>query len=180
MNTRRTREGGRNAPVRALMPLLDRLIDDAPDAERDPPEFGADTADGLRRSVQRDLEALLNARRRWRSWPDRYSELAVSPVGYGIADFATGSFNDPHERDQLRARIEQTIRRFEPRLANIHVTLLDAKDSLEATLNLRITAMLLIDPAPEPIAFNTHIDATTTEVTVRPSAGDALASTSDV
>lgn len=180
MNTRRTREGGRNAPVRAQMPLLDRLIDDAPDTDRDPPEFGADTADALRRSVQRDLEALLNARRRWRSWPEQYSELAMSPVGYGIADFATGSFNDPRERDQLRARIEQTIRRFEPRLSNIRVTLLDAKDSMEATLHLRITAMLLIDPAPEPIAFNTQIDATTTEVTVRPSAGDPLAATTDV
>jgi len=168
MNTRRPNQAGRSAPVRTPMPLLDRLIDDAPDALQDPPDFGTDSADDLRRSVQRDLEALLNARRRWRSWPDHYTELAVSPVGYGIADFATGSFNDPRQRDQLRARIEQTIRRFEPRLANVHVTLLDAKDSLEATLNLRITAMLLIDPVPEQIAFNTRVDATTTEVTIRP------------
>jgi type VI secretion system protein ImpF len=178
MNTRRSQQAGRGAPLRAQMPLLDRLIDDAPDALQDPPEFGTDSADDLRRSVQRDLEALLNARRRWRSWPDHYSELAVSPVGYGIADFAAGSFNDPRQRDQLRARIEQTIHRFEPRLTNIRVTLVDAKDTLEATLNLRITAMLLIDPAPELIAFNTKVDATTTEVTIRP--GGADPSPSDV
>jgi len=180
MNTRRLRELGRNSATRAQMPLLDRLIDDAPDNPRDPPEFGSDSADDLRRSVQRDLEALLNTRRRWRSWPDGFSELAQSPLGYGIADFGAGGFNETRERDQLRARIEQTIRRFEPRMTNIRVALLESKNPLEATLHLRISGMLLTDPAPEPIAFNTTVDATTTEVVVMPTGGDSASSPSDV
>ena len=53
--------------------------------------------------MRRDLEALLNARRRWRSWPAGYRELEISPVGYGISDFAAGAFNDPEQREQLRA-----------------------------------------------------------------------------
>jgi len=179
MRSRLPRELGRGTGVRAQMPLLDRLIDDAPDVLHDPAEYGADSVDDFRRSVQRDLEALLNARRRWRSWPDGYSELAQSPVGYGIADFAAGSFNDPRQRDLLRSRIEQTIRRFEPRLSNVRVALIDPKDPLEATIHFRITGMLLTDPAPEPISYATTIDAATTVVVVQPAPSDTLSQTSD-
>ena len=90
--------GGTGRPARPTarvqLPLLDRLIDDAPDQERDPPMSAAEAMAALRNSVRRDLEALLNARRRWRSWPARLTELASSPLGYGIPDFAAGAFND--------------------------------------------------------------------------------------
>ena len=56
----------------------------------------------LRNSVRRDLEALLNARRRWRSWPAHMTQLATSPIGYGIPDFASGAFNDARRREELR------------------------------------------------------------------------------
>jgi type VI secretion system protein ImpF len=128
------------AELRPQLPLLDRLIDDAPDVQRDAPVSLAEAAALLRRSVRRDIEALLNARRRWRSWPEGYDELAASPVGYGITDFAAGAFNDPAERDRLRSQIEQTIRRFEPRLAQVHVVLIDGDNTLDPTLRLRIEA----------------------------------------
>ena len=96
----------------------------------------------------------------------------MSPVGYGISDFAAGAFNDPHRRDQLRLEIEETIRRFEPRLAHVRVEPVERGNSLEATLRLRIEAMLRAEPAPEPIAFDTLVDATTAEVVVRTSAGE--------
>ena len=152
---------------RAQLPLLDRLIDDAPDVAHDPPLAAAAAVAMLRRSVRRDIEALLNARRRWRSWSPGYTELAESPVGYGISDFAAGAFNDPAQRDRLRFQIEQTIRRFEPRLAQVHVVLLDADNTLDATLRLRIEGMLRVEPAPEPIAFDTLVDAATAEVQVK-------------
>ena len=160
-------ERARTADLRARLPLLDRLIDEAPEKEREPAPSAAETLALLRRSVRRDLEALLNARRRWRSWPAGYGELAVSPVGWGIADFSAGAFNDRSRRDALRAEIEATIRRFEPRLANLRVSLVDRKDQLASTLRLRIDALLLVEPAPEPIAFDTLIDAATAEVEVR-------------
>jgi type VI secretion system protein ImpF len=161
---------------RAQLPLLDRLIDDAPDVERDPPMSPAEAVALLRRSVRRDIEALLNARRRWRSWPQGYRELAQSPVGYGISDFAAGAFNDPARRDRLRAQIEETIRRFEPRLARIRVVVLDGDNTLDATLRLRIEALLRVEPAPEPIAFDTLVDPTTAEVQLKPNTGDRAAS----
>ena len=170
----RDRPSPEAAPAR--LPLLDRLIDEAPDAPRDPPLSAAETVARLRRSIRRDLEALLNARRRWRSWPEGYAELAVSPVGYGIPDFTAGAFNDPARREELRAAVETTIRRFEPRLARIRVRLLDTADSLEATLRLRIDALLRVDPAPEPIAFDTLIDAATAAVSVTAQAEAAAGS----
>jgi type VI secretion system protein ImpF len=127
-----------------------------------------DSLIALRNSVRRDLEALLNARRRWRSWPSRLTELATSPIGYGIPDFAAGAFNDAGRREELRIEIENTIRRFEPRFLSVRVHLIDAKDRLETTLRLRIEALLHADPAPEAVAFDTLVDPTTDDVVVRP------------
>jgi len=180
MNSRSVRDIRADREPRTQLPLLDRLIDDAPETLRDPPLSAAESMALLRRSVRRDLEALLNARRRWRSWPDGYGELAVSPIGYGLSDFTAGAFNDPRLRDHLRALIEDTIRRFEPRLANVRVRLVDSPGELDATLRLRIDAVLYADPAPEPVAFDTLVDAATARVQVRANAGDPAAQTGDV
>ena len=167
---------GRSESARAQQSLLDRLIDDAPDTPIDAPLSASEAMSILRRSVRRDLEALLNARRRWRPLPRHLAELRLSPLGFGIPDFASGAFNDPRRREILRAEIEDTIRRFEPRFASVRVTLLEARNTLEATLRLRIEALLHAEPAPEPIAFDTTVDATTSEVFVRSSrSGDARA-----
>lgn len=172
MNSRLGRDRGGEQRQRAQLPLLDRLIDDAPDVERDASVSLAEAVALLRRSVRRDIEALLNARRRWRSWPEGYDELALSPVGYGITDFAAGVFNDPAQRDRLRAQIEQTIRRFEPRLAQVHVVLIDSDNTLDPTLRMRIEALLRTEPAPEPITFDTLVDPATAEVQVKPNSAD--------
>jgi len=149
-------------------PLLDRLIDDAPDQQRDPPVSAGDSLVALRNSVRRDLEALLNARRRWRSWPAHMTQLATSPLGYGIPDFASGAFNEARRQEELRSEIEETIRRFEPRFLSVRVHLVDTQERLETTLRLRIEAMLHAEPAPEAVTFDTLVDPTTDEVVVRP------------
>jgi type VI secretion system protein ImpF len=172
MNSRLGRDRGGEQRQRAQLPLLDRLIDDAPDVDRDALVSLAEAVALLRRSVRRDIEALLNARRRWRSWPEGYDELALSPVGYGITDFAAGVFNDPAQRDRLRAQIEETIRRFEPRLTQVHVVLIDSDNTLDPTLRLRIEALLRTEPAPEPITFDTLVDPATAEVQVKPNSAD--------
>ncbi len=164
------RSGGtpRGQTTRVQAPLLDRLIDDAPDREQDNAVSAANSMAMLRASVRRDLEALLNGRRRWRSWPSHMQQLATSPVGYGIPDFASGAFNDATRREALRIEIEETIRRFEPRFLSVRVQLIDARDQLDATLRLRIEATLHAEPAPESIAFDTLVDPTTDDILVRP------------
>jgi len=159
-------EVARRAGPRAQLPLLDRLIDDAPTQLQDPPLSAGEAMEALRASVRRDLEALLNARRRWRSWPEELTELAASPLGYGIPDFTAGAMNEPGRKDALRAEVEATIRRFEPRLISVRVSLLESGNKLDATLRLRIDGLLHADPAPEPVAFDTTVDATTADVFV--------------
>lgn len=153
--------------LRAQLPLLDRLMDDAPDKERDPVLSNAEVLEKLREAVRRDLQSLLNARRRWRSWPQNLRELATSPVGYGLPDFSSGAFGDPARRDLLRRDVEETIRRFEPRFLSLKVQLVEAEDMLSGTLRLRIEALLDADPAPEPVGFDTVVDASRDDVLVR-------------
>jgi type VI secretion system protein ImpF len=167
MNSREFSRRGQGQPARVRLSLLDRLIDDAPDVLLDAPPSVTEAESALKRSVRRDLEALLNARRRWRSWDPGFSELGTSLIGYGIMDFASGAFNDPEQRDRLRASIEWAIRTFEPRLTAVRVTLVERPDALDATLRLRIDALLRTEPAPEPIAFDTFVDSSTTEVQVK-------------
>jgi type VI secretion system protein ImpF len=152
----------------AQTPLLDRLIDEEPGRGADESVSATETVERLRRSVHRDLEALLNARRPWRSVSDEHAALRLSPVGYGIPDFTAGAFNDRRQREVLRMEIEEAIRRFEPRLTQVQVQLADDVDLLRTTLRLRIDALLRVDPAPEPIVFDTMVDTTTADVTLRP------------
>ena len=148
--------------------LLDRLLDARPDQAQDRPQSAAETVTQLRAAVHRDVEYLLNARRPWRStaWP----ELRTSPLGYGISDFTAGAFND--EREALRAEIAEAIRRFEPRLTQVQVQVAEEVSPLRATLTLRINALLRMEPLPEAISFDTLIDTTTADVTLRPAQGD--------
>jgi type VI secretion system protein ImpF len=158
---------GQANPVRVQLPLLERLIDDAPDRERDPPMASTEAMQHLRQSVRRELEALLNARRRWRSPPRGLTELPGSPIGYGIPDFAAGVFNNQGERDRLRLEIEATIRRFEPRFLSVRVHLSDDEQRLDAALRLRIEAVLHADPAPEQVTFDTIVDTVNDNVRIR-------------
>lgn len=150
------------------LPLLDRLLDAEPDRPRDPPPSAAETIVRLRQAVRRDVEALLNARRPWLSVPERFAALRRSPLGYGIADFTAGAFNERQQRQRLCADVEDAIGRFEPRLSEVRVQVVD-DDPLRATLRLRIDALLNMEPAPEIVVFDTEVDPTTAEVVVRPS-----------
>nr|WP_321983230.1 type VI secretion system baseplate subunit TssE [uncultured Lichenicoccus sp.] len=156
----------RSQPRRVLMPLLDRLIDDAPDRPDDPALTAGQALEALRNAVRRDLELLLNSRRRWRGWSPDLANLAGSALGFGIPDCAAGAYHDKRERETLRAEIEDTIRRFEPRFSHVRVTL-DDRDPLAATLRLQIEATLHAEPAPEAIVFETLVDVARSNVTVR-------------
>lgn len=167
MSDRLSRDGvSRRVTQRAQLPLLDRLIDGSPDTTADPPASAAAAMDALRASIRNDLEALLNSRRRWRSWDAHLTQLDRSLVGFGLPDFAAGAFNDPRRREELRALVETCIRRFEPRIASLAVTLVDTTDNMSATFRIRIDAVMEADPAPEPIMFDTLVDPVTKNVTV--------------
>ena len=149
---------GKGSGLRVRLPLLDRLLDADPGAPADPPLTAALALDTLRAAVRRDLEALLNARRRRWPLPEGLAELLLSPLGYGIPDATSGAYAYPERRKALAEEVERVIRRFEPRLMNVHVELRDDGNDLDRTLRLKVDAVLRADPVPEHIAFETVVE----------------------
>ncbi len=156
----------RDSGARVKLSVLDRLLDDAPEMERDRPLSATDALTVLRRAVRRDLEALLNARRRFAGIPKAYGELQNSSLNFGLPDYTAGAMNEPESREILRKEIERCIKLYEPRLVQVAVSLVQRNDELDTTLRLRIEALLHADPAPEPISFDTIVNAATAEIEV--------------
>ena len=75
----------------------------------------------LKQSLRRDLENLLNTRRRCQGWPDDLDEWNVSLVNYGIPDIAGADLGSAENREEFRRAVDETIRRFEPRFQSVYV-----------------------------------------------------------
>ena len=148
-------------PKRPLRPsLLDRLIDDEPDR---PGEAAPERRHGLaelRATLRRDLQNLLNTRRRFLSWPADLTEVEASVLAYGIPDLTGEKLSSERARQAFLRTIEEVIARFEPRFKTVKVTSLEDKDSLERTLHFRIEALMYADPYPEPVAFDSRLEPT--------------------
>jgi len=159
--------------ARIRLPLLDRLLDSDPDAPRDPPQTTHLAIERLRQAVRRDMEALLNARRRRMPLPAGLTELATSPLGYGVPDPTAGSFTDEDRRLALAAEVEAALHRFEPRLAAVRVTLArlprETREPFDRTLRIKVEAVLRSDPVPEQVTFETMVRPVTLDVAVRES-----------
>jgi type VI secretion system protein ImpF len=108
----------------------------------------------------------LNARRRLFSIPRVFAELQSSSLSFGLPDYTAGAMNEDTAREVLRKEIERCIKLFEPRLVQVNVILMPRKDELDTTLQLKIDALLHADPAPEPISFDTIVNAATAEIEV--------------
>lgn len=135
-------------------PLMDRLLSEA-GSERDPIEFAA--------SVRRTLEDLLNTRWRALSWPEDLTELDQSMIDYGIPDFTGATFNDPMSRRELRAVLERSIRKYEPRLRSVRVNITSREGDADRTIRFVVEAII---GHRESIAFETTLDPSTSEVRI--------------
>ncbi|CAI9121520.1 type VI secretion system baseplate subunit TssE [Brytella acorum] len=144
-------------PHLPTLSVLDRLLDDTPDRLMDPPVSKTRTLDALRAAIRRDLEALLNATRPWVLPAPHHDALACSPLGYGLRDVTSRALSNQDERTRIRDEVEDTIRRFDPRLADIHVTLLPDDAPLSTVIRLHIEGLVLMDPEPELVRYSTAI-----------------------
>jgi type VI secretion system protein ImpF len=160
----RSRSGGLQ---RAQLPLIDRLLDADPDAPEVPLPTAAEALERLHLAVRRDMESLLNSRRRRRPLPSNLNELPTSILSYGIPDPASGAYAVPDLRAALVRDIESTIRRFEPRLTKVVVSLVGEDEGFGETLRMRVDAVLRADPVLEPVSFETLLEPVTRDVTVR-------------
>jgi type VI secretion system protein ImpF len=119
---------------------------------------GAQDIRQLKLSVRRDLEDLLNTRRRCIDSPADCRELKDSLVEYGIPDFTGLNMSVPAERERARLEIERVIRRYEPRLKSVAVTVQANANKFDRTLRLRITGVLRTEPIPERVVFDSELE----------------------
>ena len=159
------------ARVRAEQPLIpsliDRLTDLDPTVSREPPPSRHQVLRDMKASVRRDLENLLNTRQRCLSPPEHLKELEKSLVNYGIPDLTASNMGSAQDREKLCGLLQKIIARHEPRFKTVRVKLQDSDQELDRTLRFRIDALLLVDPAPEPIVFDSVLKTTTGTFEVR-------------
>jgi type VI secretion system protein ImpF len=159
------------AKVKAEQPLLpsllDRLLDDEPDVSREAPRRRQQVLREMKESVRRDLQDLLNTRARCRPWPANLKELERSLLSYGLPDFIGANLSLARAREELPRLLETIIRQHEPRFKTVKVQLMDSAEPLDRTLRFRIDALLNVEPAPEPVIFDSVLRAVTGTFEVR-------------
>lgn len=143
-----------NEPAVTLS-LVDRLIDEEPDNSREAPLSRSQSVRRHKAALQRDLEWLLNSRRIADEPDDSFEETNSSVYVYGLPDFSSMSMSAPRDKQALQRVLRETLRFFEPRLANVRIIPLESDDKTKRTQRFRIEGMLLMDPAPEHISFDT-------------------------
>jgi type VI secretion system protein ImpF len=140
--------------VRVTPSILDRLLDYEPEVSREPIASRAKSLRQLKQSVRRDLEWLLNTRRIAEEVPSDLKEVNRSVATFGLPDFSSISVKNPMDQKRMLREIEEAVRTFEPRLENVEVSFEPMRDT-ERAMRFRIDAHLKVEPAPEPVTFDT-------------------------
>ena len=130
--------------------LLDRLIDDSVDGGAEAPSFTR-----LREGLRRDLEDVLNTRRRFLRPPKALAELDRSLLSYGISDFTNEELNSFTFRQDFADEVREVLHRLEPRI------------TLDRRLRFRITGMAHLGDEREELAFDSFVDPIEGAIVVR-------------
>jgi type VI secretion system protein ImpF len=151
--------------IRVRPSVLDRLIDYEPEYSREAAASRVKNLRILKQSVRRDLEWLLNTRAT-AFIPPELKEVNSSLAVYGLPDISTFSGRNLADRARLRRAVERALETFEPRLEGIVVTV-DPEPGPNLSLKFRIDARLKVDPAPEPVSFDTLLQIGSGEFRVK-------------
>ena len=147
--------------------VLDRLLDDDPRTTSEAVPTRAQSVRRLRDAVRRDLEWLLNTRRVAVPPDEGLQELNRSVYVYGLPDFTGYSLAAPGDENKLIRQLQTTLKLFEPRLAKVRLVPVEAVIAKTRTFRFRIEGLLLMDPAPEHISFDTVLQLTTSQYEVQ-------------
>lgn len=143
-------------------PLFDRLVDREPSRM----VLGASPKtldrEELKASVRNELNNILNSRC---SFPEKAKGAAdKSIINYGLPDFSAFDPTSQKSRDGLIAMVAQIIKKWEPRLTNIKVSVdenaLEDREFAPFRLNLIVQATLLEEVQKEPVTFHLALNDT--------------------
>ncbi len=144
--------------VTVTLSVLDRLLDEEPGNQVEAPLTRSQSVRKLRQAVQRDLVALLNTRRISEEPDESLTQVNRSVYVYGLPDFSSYSMTSSTDQTKLARHVLATIKMFEPRLGNVRIVPGEPAEAGLQQLRLRIDALLLMDPSPEPVSFDTVIE----------------------
>jgi type VI secretion system protein ImpF len=148
--------------------VFDRLVDPDPTGARWRHGY---SLDDLTAAVQRDLQDLLNTAMSYRRMPEAFAHTRTSVAAYGLPEVITHQISDPQQQTDIARILEDTIRRFEPRLADIVAEPLGTTDGSIAKLRFRVRARLAV--AGDDVAFDTVLELATGRYRVKPSSETA-------
>jgi len=137
--------------------VLDRLIDEEPKQTAEAPRTAAQSMRDFKGAVRRDLEWLLNTRRTIEPVPPSARETARSVYHYGLADLSSKSKLSSKDQADLVRDIESALAIFEPRLKRVKVRM-EPIERGSRNLQFVIEGLLSVDPAPEPVRFDTVLE----------------------
>ena len=144
--------------ITVTLSVLDRLIDREPKNQHEAPLSRAQSVRQLKAAVQRDLEWLLNTRRIADQPDESLKEVNRSLYLYGLPDFSVYTMASSGDKTKLLRQLLATVKQFEPRLADVRLVPAEYSEPGIQQFRLRIEAMLLMDPSPEPVSFDTVIE----------------------
>lgn len=155
------------------LPLIDRLIDSDPKNSAEAPAPRSQSVRELKSALRRDLEWLLNNRRIFPEPSESLREVNRSLYVYGLPDFSAYNVGSQKDQAKLIRVLQNTIRIFEPRLANVRIVPGEMTTTGTRKVRFRIEGMLRMDPAPEPVSFETTLQLNNGEYQVEggPDAG---------
>lgn len=144
----------------ARAPLFDRLAQPARGGRSGGKTQGTLDRDGIARSLQRELERLLNTR-----CPYPAASLVPghrSVIDYGLPDYSAMYTKNPDDHKKLSTLIRQTIEAFEPRLRDIRVEVQLLGNSEKALL-VKLAGSLSIGSVMERVTFAVGVTAEGTQ-----------------
>lgn len=141
-----------NARVRAG--LFDRLTDDRPSVDEIRP-FSTLDRDGLVRSLERELQRLLNTRCPFSQ--DELQSRSRTTIDYGIPDFGSFQEANPDDRKRLADAIRDAVRSFEPRLEAVQVEV-EPYPGRPHSAFVRVRGRIQLGRVPEPVAFILNLE----------------------
>jgi type VI secretion system protein ImpF len=140
--------------------VLDLLIDLMPGVDDSPfPFYEQDKF--LWDSFRRDLAALLNTRRASDDNMAGFSRSAESLLNYGLPDLSS-KWHGPARVKQLQQALADCLHRFEPRLENPEVSIVEQL-SPDLAAHFRVTAQLRGRSGKERVRFDAMVPAGSTQ-----------------
>jgi type VI secretion system protein ImpF len=143
--------------------LLDRLADPAAFSSSGSSSF---TTESMKRAIQSDVIELLNTKVTVLDVTEDM-ELFDSIMMFGVPDMISLTGNAVDQTQMMRRCVQAALQRFEPRLANIRVSLspTNGKDASgkeeKREVKFQVEAVLNMEPYRDLVGFETILELTT-------------------